>query len=44
MKARVMRFDGAAMWLCDDPSSPDAPSDPAVRLLSRIGDALEAKA
>lgn len=36
--ARVMRFDGSMLWLCDDPQS--SLPDPTVELLKRIGDAL----
>jgi transposase len=31
LSARVMRFDGIVLWLCDDPSS--APPDPTAQLL-----------
>ncbi len=31
LSARVMRFDGIVLWLCDDPAS--APPDPVVGLL-----------
>lgn len=36
--ARVLRFDGSMLWLCDEPST--APVDPTVELLKRIGVAL----
>ena len=34
--ARVMRFDGAILWLCDDPTPGAALHDPAVDLLRRL--------
>lgn len=36
--ARVMRFDGSMLWLCDDPKS--SPADPTVKLLQRLGGTL----
>ena len=38
LRARVMRFDGVTLWLCDDPTpGAGAVEDPVVRLLSRLG-------
>ncbi len=38
LRARVMRFDGAVLWLCDDPSpGSDAIDDPVVGLIARLG-------
>lgn len=34
LAARVMRFDGAMLWLCEDPAT--APPDPTVELLQRL--------
>jgi hypothetical protein len=34
LKARVMRFDGVVLWLCDEPAS--APVDPVVELLKAV--------
>ncbi len=34
--ARVMRFDGVILWLCDDPTPGVALHDPAVDLLRRL--------
>jgi hypothetical protein len=37
LRARVMRFDGAILWLCDDPSpAGGAMRDPVVELLSKL--------
>lgn len=38
LRARVMRFDGVILWLCEDPSpGGGAVEDPVVELLSRLG-------
>lgn len=34
LAARVMRFDGVILWLCDDPAT--APADPVVELLRSL--------
>lgn len=37
LRARVMRFDGVVLWLCDDPSpQSDAIDDPSVRLFPQF--------
>ena len=38
LAARVMRFDGAMLWLCSDPGN--APPDPAVQLLADLRQAI----
>ena len=38
LAARVMRFDGAILWLCADPST--APPDPTVQLLTDLRQAI----
>ena len=42
LAARVMRFDGVVLWLCDERAQ--APADPAARLLAQLTGAVKERA